>query len=208
MVDLDPDRIKEASGSGWLRRVLVFRETDSTNELLLRMAEGGEPEGTALLADRQLAGRGQFGRKWESSAAVGIWLSLLLRPSDPARTFEGLSLRFAGAVGRVVEEVTKMPVTIKPPNDVLLDGRKVCGILVEARISARGNFAVVGVGLNVNQCVEDFAPALRSSAVSMRQVGGDAFDRSCVAGRVLRELADSYQEWLRPGAHEGTPTTG
>jgi len=193
-VDLDPDDISEAASTPWLKRVLVFRETDSTNDLLLRMGEGGEPDGTVLIADRQVAGRGQFGRRWESPAGVGIWMSLLIRTPFRDRYFEGLSLSVAEAIGRVLHAETGCVPSIKPPNDVLVGGRKLCGVLVETRISSRGSFGVVGIGLNVNHVVEDFPQTIQESATSLRMLKGVQFDRSRVAGKVIREISEILRE--------------
>lgn len=191
-MDLDPDLIREQVAHPWLRMVQVYREIGSTNARVLELGEAGEAEGIAILADTQTAGRGQFGRRWHSAAGLGLWMSLLLRTSAGRNDFEGWTHRFALAVAATLSPELPVAPRIKPPNDLLFDGRKACGILIEARLKRQEGFAALGIGLNVNHSSDDFPRELRDSATSLRQVAGREFDRQTVAVALLRSVTDAW----------------
>jgi BirA family transcriptional regulator, biotin operon repressor / biotin---[acetyl-CoA-carboxylase] ligase len=169
------------------REIVVFAETNSTNDVALRLGREGHPGALAVFAERQTAGRGRFGRQWDSADHAGLWFSLLLRPSWPMEQWPRLTTWAGVCVARAVERFVPMPARLKWPNDVLVDGRKVAGILIESALDAGGRFfAVAGIGLNVNQ--EEFSPELEGRAASLRQFAGARLDRSEIAGAVLAEL--------------------
>jgi BirA family biotin operon repressor/biotin-[acetyl-CoA-carboxylase] ligase len=175
------------SSSPWEVSVRVMPETGSTNDDLLRAGEEGAPSGTILFAEHQTAGRGQFHRAWDSAPSRGLWFSLLLRMEINDSILPALS---AFAAVALVETIRGLGITssgIKEPNDILITGRKVSGILVETRIG-RNPFAVVGIGLNVNQSLEDYPPELRERATSLAMVAGSRFDRNAVAASLMVEL--------------------
>src|SRR5947209_4329638 len=136
------------------RRVLVFDRLASTSTLAAELAADPANDGVAVLADEQTAGRGQHGRTWTAPPRSGVLLSLLLFPPNELRRPAVLTAWAAVAVCETVRRVTGVPARIKWPNDVLLRGRKVCGILIE-----QGRGTVVGVGLNVLQTAEELASA-------------------------------------------------
>ncbi len=198
-VDLDPDRVREALGVGAIgRRVLVFRETASTNDLVREMAIGGAVEGAVVVADRQTRGRGQYGRRWDSLGGVGLWFSVLLRPAWGAEFLERVTPLAAVAVAGGVAEATGLTPRIKPPNDVFLSGRKVAGILTEAR-TGRESFAVLGIGVNVGHAVADFPIELRASATSLALAAGRVVEREAVLVAILRHLNRWYDSVVVPG---------
>jgi BirA family biotin operon repressor/biotin-[acetyl-CoA-carboxylase] ligase len=158
-----------------------LRATDSTNERARALAAAGAPHGTLVTAAEQSAGRGRQGRTWSAPAGSALLMSLLVR--DPPRL-----LPLIAAVA--VAETAGREARIKWPNDVLVDGRKVAGILVEGRPQER--WAVLGVGLNVAVRVEDLPPELHDTATTMGRAPGD------VDG-VLRELLASLGDWLEAG---------
>lgn len=181
---LDPDLLKEGAGEGPIgSRVQVFRETASTNDLLLQMAEHGEPEGTVIFAERQTAGRGRFRRPWHSADGLGLWFSVLLRRAltDPTK----LTPYVAVCVTEALEAFAGESVGIKAPNDVYGRFGKLAGILIEARTGA-SPFAVIGIGINVNQGEQDFPPDLTASSLALET--GRQQDRLAVARMVLRRL--------------------
>ncbi|GAB4243434.1 MAG: biotin--[acetyl-CoA-carboxylase] ligase [Candidatus Methylacidiphilales bacterium] len=150
--------------------LVVFRETRSTNDIVWREAENGAAHGFAALAEAQTLGRGRLGRRWVSATSLGLWVSLLLRVGEGVggRTPQSLTMLAAVAVVRALDRHLSRSVTIKWPNDVLLGGRKVCGILVEARMDADGlQHGILGIGLNVNHDEGDFPEELRVQATSM-----------------------------------------
>ena len=182
------------AASPWGIPVTVLSETTSSNDELLRLGELGEqstPTGTLLFAERQTAGRGQFQRLWASSEPLGLWFSLLLRMEISDSTIPALSSFAAVAIAETLAELGFTNMRIKPPNDLYLVGRKIAGILVETR-TGRSPFAVVGIGLNVNQHTSDFPVEIQSLATSLAvasgcPVGRD-LDRNEIAVVLLRSL--------------------
>jgi BirA family biotin operon repressor/biotin-[acetyl-CoA-carboxylase] ligase len=173
------------------RRVLVYDVVDSTNNLAAALAADVANDGIAILAGRQTAGRGQHGRTWETPADVAVLLSVLCFPPPTVRRPAVLTAWAAVAVCETVREMAGSTATIKWPNDVLIDGRKVCGILTE---QSRGT--VIGIGLNVNQSAEDFVAAGLPEATSLRLLAGRAHDRNDVAKSLIRHLDEEYLRLL------------
>ncbi len=172
-----------------VREILVFAETDSTNDRAAHLGRQGVAAGVAIFAERQTAGRGRFGRRWESAAHRGLWFSLLLRPALPLASWPRLTTWAAAGVAAAIEEATGLPVLIKWPNDIHVAGRKVAGILTETICeSGRDPFAMVGIGVNVNHAPPDFPPALADSAISLRIATGRALDRPALATAIFRSL--------------------
>jgi BirA family biotin operon repressor/biotin-[acetyl-CoA-carboxylase] ligase len=169
------------------RRVLVYDAVDSTNNIAAGLAQDPANAGTAVLAGEQTAGRGQFGRTWQSPPGLGVWLSVVLSPPADLRRPVLLTAWAAVAVADTARELTGRPTRIKWPNDVLLAERKVCGILIE---QTQGT--VVGIGLNVNQTAEQFAAAGLPDATSLAAASGQTYDRDAVARRLLDHLDAGY----------------
>lgn len=183
----------------WEKKIHYFESIDSTNTRALLMGEGGAPEGTILIASEQKQGRGQFQRSWSSPAGKGLWMSLLLRPTITPEIIPSLS-RFAvvalyDAIIQSGIEVSEMK--IKPPNDLLISGKKVAGVLVETRIGT-SSFAVVGVGVNVLQQGMDFPPELREKVTSLQMAAPDQkINLQHLAETLFQTLHDRYQQLLR-----------
>lgn len=177
---------------------------DSTNLQARREAERGGAEWSIYVSETQTAGRGREGRAWFSPPGGGIYCSVLFRPdSTPAESlvFTRFSALAIDAVLRRAVSPFGAELRVKPPNDLLLNGRKVCGILVEsASIQHRTQFVVVGFGINVNQ--QAFPPEIAGTATSMRLECGRDFDRAELLGAVLTELHQWYETILRLGASE------
>lgn len=192
---LDPERLRAALSGGVIgHRILLFAETRSTNDLVWPMAETEAREGVVVFAERQTAGRGQQGRRWESAPGLGLWFSVLLRPQLALGDATQLTGMAAAAVAATTREQTGVAASIKPPNDVYLGERKVAGVLVEGRRGADGAYvAVLGIGLNVNHALTDFPPELHPRAGSLAMTAGRPFDRTSVAISLLRELDARYR---------------
>ena len=172
-----------------IREILVFAETDSTNDLATRMGRSGTPGGVAIFAEHQTAGRGRFGRRWASASHRGLWFSLLLRPALPLADWARLTTWAAVAVAAAIDETVGAKAAIKWPNDVFLADRKVAGILAESGTDSLGSpFAVLGIGVNVNHEPADFPPDIRATAGSLRAVVGQPLDRPAFAAAILRAL--------------------
>jgi len=179
-----------------IREVIVFEETDSTNEQASKLGESGALGGVAIFAERQTAGRGRFGRRWESASHRGLWFSVLLRPSLPMQLWPRLTTWAATSMADAIEQTTGLAVQIKWPNDLQVHGRKLAGILIETGSDPSGTyFAVIGIGVNVNHGVEDFPEELRVSATSIQIETRRTIDRSAFAASILKTL-NSWMDCL------------
>jgi len=177
------------------REIVVLDETTSTNDVVLRMANGRAPEGLVVFAERQTAGRGQRGNVWQSPAGKGLLCSVLLRPNVAVQDSARLVDWAANGIAWTIESTFLCQATIKPPNDIHIDGRKVAGVLVEMRAQPDApHFAVVGIGVNVNQTPRQFPEELRERAISLAIVLGGPIERNTLAIALLRNLDRSYRE--------------
>ncbi len=178
------------------RELRCLPEVTSTNDLLKALARQGAPEGLVLLAERQTAGRGRLGRNFQSPAGKGLWLSLLLRPQCPPERLPQVTALTAVAVRRAILAACGLETGIKWPNDLVWQGRKLCGILTELETGGDGLALVIGIGLNVSQQPEDFPPELRPTAVSLTQALGREIPREPLAAALLRRLDAMYRDLL------------
>jgi BirA family biotin operon repressor/biotin-[acetyl-CoA-carboxylase] ligase len=188
------DIVSRLAATRWLREVLVFEKTGSTNDLASGMGRGGAMPGVAILAEEQTAGRGRLGRRWQSDPRLGLWFSMLLRPALPVPQWTRLTLWAAWAVARGIEDAAgSMPIQLKWPNDLHLSGRKIAGILIETSLG-ENPFAVAGIGLNVNH--PSFPPPLDGTATSLRIETGRKIDRNGLAAAILARI-DASADMLR-----------
>jgi BirA family transcriptional regulator, biotin operon repressor / biotin---[acetyl-CoA-carboxylase] ligase len=179
------------------REIIVLRETSSTNDAISRIASTdglpSMPEGLVVFAEYQTDGRGQRGSRWESAAGKGLWFSILLRPNIPLSDSGQLTIWAIQAVSDVIRASFGLEPSIKLPNDVQLNGRKVSGVLVEMRAQPKApHLAVVGIGINVNQCRDDFPADLQDRATSLALELGRQVDRQSFAAVLLRKLDVTY----------------
>src|SRR2546423_10772902 len=169
--------------------IVVVEETASTNDLVWEAAERGAAVGFVVFAERQTKGRGQYGRRWESAPYQGLWFSVLLRPAITLRDSRLLTSQLAEIVAATIAAETGCSPTIKPPNDIYVADRKVAGVLVEGRTTGDGSYvAVAGIGINVNQTIDDFPEELRATAGSLLMATGRKIDRGKLAIALLRQL--------------------
>ena len=190
---LEADKLSAAlTGQLVGNRVVVLDETTSTNDVVAQLASE-TAEGVVVFAERQSAGRGQYGRRWDSVAGKGLWLSVLLRPGIAVADSSKLTDLLANAVASAIANSTGLSPVIKPPNDVYVAGRKIAGVLVEMRVEANGSYcAVAGMGVNVNHALQDFPVELRETAGSLAICLGREVDRQQFAVGVLCELDARY----------------
>ncbi len=175
------------------RDIRVFRETTSTNDVADKLGRDGAAEGVVVFAESQSRGRGRLGRRWASAARKGLWFSVLLRPRLQPQAATQITVMTAVAVARAVRGMTGLSVEIKWPNDLLVAGRKVAGILTELTAELdRVRYVVVGIGLDVNQTSAEFPAEVRGVATSLRMVAGRTLERAELAAAVLRELDEDY----------------
>ncbi|NLT94224.1 MAG: biotin--[acetyl-CoA-carboxylase] ligase [Clostridia bacterium] len=178
----------------------TFAEVDSTNELAKSYAAKGKPEGTVIIAEKQLQGKGRLGRTWLSPEGQGIWVSIIIRPN--IMPYKAPQITFVLAVGmvRTLYKALGIKAQIKWPNDLLIKGKKVAGILTELSAEMeRVNYIVFGIGLNVNQKIKDFPEELRNKAISLRIASGHYVSRVQVLKVMLEELERTYNEYLQRG---------
>src|SRR5437016_549851 len=177
------------------RRIIVLEQTTSTNDAILQVPRANSDAGLVLFAERQTAGRGQRGNRWESAPGKGLWFSILLRPNIQIKDSGRLTIWAIEAVCGVIRTEFSLEPAIKLPNDIQLYGRKVAGALVEMRAREKApHVAIVGIGINVNQSVEDFPPELQNRAISLAIVLHRPVDRRHFAVAVLRYLDQTYRE--------------
>lgn len=174
--------------------VLYARSIDSTNNALKKLAAQSAPDGTVLWASEQTAGRGRLGRSFLSPEG-GLYLSMLWRPDCPPEKTVSLTSCAAVALCRCLEAWPEIDVSIKWPNDVLLGGRKLCGILTEGCTTPGGFCVVMGMGVNVNTL--QFPPELRDIAASLYLASGRKWDIGAFSARLIESLDAMYALWLR-----------
>ncbi len=177
------------------REIVVVEETTSTNDSILQRATQTAGEGLVVFAERQTTGRGQRNNTWESAAHKGLWFSTLLRPKIDINESGRLTTWAVNAIAQTISEEFALTATIKLPNDVYIDGKKVAGVLVEMRAQKNApHFAVLGIGINVNHGAEDFSKELRGRAISLAMALDRHIDRQKFAVALLRNLDRTYRE--------------
>jgi BirA family transcriptional regulator, biotin operon repressor / biotin---[acetyl-CoA-carboxylase] ligase len=189
---------KRLGGSRFGKHIHHFFRTDSTNNVAMRLGDEGEAHGAVVIAEEQTAGRGRAGRKWISERSTAIYASILLRPPIPPSRAPLLTLVAGLAAYDAVAEETGLEPDIRWPNDLLLGGKKCCGILTEMRAEPdRIHHAVVGIGLNVNQA--QMPAELATLATSLCMATGRIHSRVNVLAGLLRHLECYYNQFLAEG---------
>ena len=171
--------------------ILLFDEVPSTNDLAAGFAGDPNATGTVFVAEHQTNGRGQYGRLWQARPGTSLLLSVLLVPPAELRRPVILTAWAAVAIAEAIRELAGVQARIKWPNDLLIRGKKVCGILIE-----QSGGVVVGLGLNLNQTAAEFAEAGLTEATSLGIVAGKAIDPTVALETVVRRLDDEYDRLL------------
>jgi BirA family biotin operon repressor/biotin-[acetyl-CoA-carboxylase] ligase len=180
-------------------KIYHFDTIGSTNTALKEKALAGEPEGTVILADEQTAGRGRFHKQWISPKGMGLYFSVLLRPQVSQEELSFVSLCPVLAVIRTIKSLCKLNAGVKWPNDVVIDGKKVCGVLSEANTTAsRVNFIVTGIGVNLYQTAGDFPPEIAASAGSVTMFSHKWVDKKSLFRNILVEFNGIYEQIKSP----------
>src|SRR5262245_50690336 len=180
------------------RDIRVFEETTSTNDVIEKLARDGVKEGVVVFAESQTRGRGRLGRQWLSPPRKGLWFSVLLRPDLRPQAATQLTVAAATALRRAIREQTGLTPEIKWPNDILIRGRKVAGVLTE--LSAELDHIkhiTLGIGVDMNQTASEFPVELRKVATSLRIETGRHVNRADLAASILRELDCDYERIRR-----------
>ncbi|WP_432628191.1 biotin--[acetyl-CoA-carboxylase] ligase [Brotaphodocola sp.] len=178
------------------RNIRFLDVIESTNNEIRRMAENGAPDGTLAIAEIQTAGKGRRGRSWTSPRGSGIWMSFLLRPEFAPEYASMLTLVTAMAVEKAVREETGLDCQIKWPNDIVVNGRKICGILTEMSTEEDSiRYVVVGIGINVN--TREFPEEIRKTATSIAIECGHPVRRAPLAAAVLKAWEEFYETFKK-----------
>lgn len=200
---MDKTELESIHATEWAGcEIYYFDSIDSTNTKAKELAEEGHPSGTLVVADRQTAGKGRRGRSWESPTGIGIFMTLMLKPEINSNNASMLTLVAAMATTRAIRRVTGVPAMIKWPNDIVMNGKKVCGILTE--MSAQFdyiNHIVIGIGINVHN--EDFSEEIAKTASSLYLESGQHIHRASLIEAFLEEFEDVYAEYLKTEDMEG-----
>ncbi len=187
---LIPSEIKSGLNTKiFARDILSYKKIDSTNVMAYGLAEKGLKEGVVVLAEEQVKGKGRLGRTWVSPPGCGIYLSCILRPSMPPSEIPKLTLTASVCVARAIRELTGLLAMIKWPNDILIDSKKVCGILLEMKAEQdKVDFVIVGIGVNVNAPVK----SLPKGATSLKAELGEDVSRVRLTQKILESLEAGY----------------
>ncbi len=181
-------------------KITCFNETDSTNNVAFKLAEAGACEGTVVIADAQTRGKGRLGREWASPDGVNLYCSIILRPSITPVAASQLTFLSVVAVARSIERSTSLKPMIKWPNDILINGKKIAGLLNEMSAETeKVNFVVLGIGVNVNMRADQFPSDLRHPASSLFIEGGVPVNRTAFARILFHELDALYDTYLEEG---------
>jgi len=188
-------------------QVQYYEILDSTNEMVVRLARQGAPEGTVVVAKEQRNGHGQRQRQWKSPAG-GLWFSILLRPKIEPSCAAQITLLAGVAAATALRRLYQTDrIFIKWPNDLLIGSKKISGILSEMRLSEQGDidYIVVGIGVNVNLPAGTFTRELRDTAVSLNFATGKKNSCNEVLNGILEEMTALYEPWQRRGAEAILP---
>ena len=193
------EQIRVGLTTKWLGRTIYYYDTvESTNLLAIELAQQGTPEGTVVLADQQLSGRGRGTRAWHSPAGVGIYCSVVLRPTTPPAKAQLITLMAGVSIVKAIALRTGLSPKVKWPNDILIKDKKVAGILLESRITrAQIGHSVVGFGINVNNGLADLPEDIRVNASSLLMELKKPVDRSKLVIEVFSELERFYHRFQR-----------
>lgn len=188
----------EGLKTGIVENIVHMEETDSTNNQAKAYGACGEPSGTLFIADRQSDGRGRRGRKWLSEETSGIWMSILLRPQISPDKASMLTLVAAMSVADTIESISGVHCEIKWPNDIVMNDRKVCGILTEMSATPGCiDYVVIGIGINLN--TKEFAPDIEHMATSVALETGRVFGREQVINVWGKSFKRYYDTFLKTG---------
>lgn len=194
-----PEEVTSGLDTRILGKVVHFFPTiDSTQHQAHALAKEGAPEGTVVIADEQVGGKGRLGRVWHSPPSTGIAMSLLLRPKLELHRCPQLTLLAAVALVEAIREETDLPVMIKWPNDILLNGKKICGILTELNAESDCiNYLIIGMGINVN--TPSFPEEIGQIATSLMLEKGEPVKRVKLIQNILGKLEYLYEQYLEEG---------
>lgn len=201
---LHPVEIKELLKTKFIGNDIIYLDSvDSTNSYGKRLAENGFSDGTVIIAEEQTSGRGRLGRDWVSPKGKGIWMTIMLKPEIKPNLASQVTLIAALAVLKAIKAAYDMDIMIKWPNDLVINGKKVCGILAElgAEIE-RVNYLCVGIGINANLDESDFKNQSLDMATSLKIAAGMEVERKKLIAHILDIFEEYYSMFLEKGSLE------
>jgi BirA family biotin operon repressor/biotin-[acetyl-CoA-carboxylase] ligase len=179
------------------KNIIHFDTIDSTNTKAKELAANGIEDGTIIISEEQTAGRGRFGRQWSSPKYKGIWFSVVLKPLIDPINASNITLIGAAAVCLALKDLG-IDTKIKWPNDILLNDKKVCGILTEMSSELNQiNYLVMGIGINVNTSYDEFPRELTSSAASLKSETNAAISRQKLLASILEHFENLYDSYIK-----------
>lgn len=182
------------------KELLIFREVTSTNNLAMQLARAGASENTIVLSSLQKAGQGRLGRQWSCPVGQGLMMSLILKPDIEWQLVPQLNLLCGVAVAEAVKKATGCAAGIKWPNDVVLNGKKICGIMAQSNFAkSMPSFVVMGLGLNVNLDPRQLPPDCRETSTSLKQELSRKVSRWLILQQFITSWEEHYQRFLREG---------
>jgi BirA family transcriptional regulator, biotin operon repressor / biotin---[acetyl-CoA-carboxylase] ligase len=195
------DEVRLGLTTNFIGRNIHYEESvESTQKIAHRFASEDAQEGTVIIAEEQLSGRGRMARRWHSPKYTGIWMSMIIRPNIPLSRAPQLTLLAAVAIVQAIEEMTDLIPEIKWPNDILINGKKVTGILTELQAEAdRIHSIIIGIGINVNQKEEDFPQELQKIATSLFIEDGETVSRAELIRSIFKHFEKLYTLYLEQG---------
>jgi BirA family biotin operon repressor/biotin-[acetyl-CoA-carboxylase] ligase len=196
---LIPGEVKWKLGTKVLGgEIISYKKVDSTNDIAYELAEKKMKEGTVIIAEEQAQGKGRHGREWVSPPKGGIYMSCILRPEMEPSEIPKITLLAAVAVAKAIRAVTGLPASIKWPNDILIDGKKVCGILTEMKAEQdRVAFIILGIGVNVNTPSKTLPKTATSLKAELHNIGKDAAISRIELARNILESVEKYYDILK-----------
>lgn len=199
---LTPSEVSPLLKTKWIGRTIhYFHAIDSTNSKAYELALAGAEEGEVVIAESQEKGRGRLGRKWFSPPFLNLYLSVILRPKIPPHQASLITLMAAVATADAVQKLSKLSPSIKWPNDILLEGRKVAGLLNEIHSEMdRIHFVILGIGVNLNMGAKMFSKEIQEVATSLKKEMGQVISRKAFLQALLLELEMWYEIFLKEGA--------
>jgi len=192
-------QIRDGLTTRWLGKTIhCYDAVESTNLLAIEMAQQGASEGTVILAEQQLSGRGRGNRSWHSPAGVGVYCSIVLRPKTAPSKGQLITLMASVSIVKAITLKTGLLPRVKWPNDILINDRKVAGILLESRVSGgQMDYAVIGFGINVNNDSVDLPENIRGRASSLLMELKKPVDRGTLVMEIFSELERIYDRFQR-----------
>ncbi|WP_432404901.1 biotin--[acetyl-CoA-carboxylase] ligase [Wukongibacter sp. M2B1] len=191
LIELDRNRLGDS--------IYYLQQVDSTNNYVKKLALEGAVEGTIVIGEQQTGGRGRLGRHWVSPPGTSIYMSMLLRPLIHPNEAAKITEITAAAVANAIDNVTGLKAGIKWPNDIILDNKKVCGILTEMNAELNNiNYVIVGIGVNVN--IDEFSDGISNIATSIKRVLGAEASRKDIVINIVKEFEKLYYDFINTGS--------